>query len=219
MKWNSIETFFLDMDGTLLDLAYDNYFWHEHIPNLYAKKNSITYKKAKKKIEIMYKNKKNTIEWYSLDYWSEILEINLKTELFNTKNKIKIFPGSIEFLRKLKEQKIKIILLTNCPRQMLNIKLTQTKLWGFFDKIISSEDYGFAKETNEFWYNLKKNIVFKIDSSVFIDDNQNVLDFSYKNGIKNIFCINVPDSKKDKQVIKEYKSIDSISSFEREIIN
>ena len=219
MKLDSIETFFLDMDGTLLDLAYDNYFWHEHIPNIYAKKNNISYEKAKTKFEKMYKNKKNTIEWYSLDYWSAILEINLGDELLKTKNKIKIFPGVVEFLTNIKRKKIKIILLTNCPRKMLNVKLTQTKLWGYFNKIISSEDYGYAKETNEFWYNLKKNIIFEKDSSVFIDDDQNVLDFSYENGIKNIFCINIPDSKKERQIIKRYKSIDSISSFEREFIN
>ena len=45
MKWNSIETFFLDMDGTLLDLAYDNYFWHEHIPAVYSKKTTYLSKK------------------------------------------------------------------------------------------------------------------------------------------------------------------------------
>ena len=219
MKWDSIETFFLDMDGTLLDLSYDNYFWHEHIPSIYAKKNNISYKKAKIKLEKMYKNKKNTLEWYSLDYWGEILEINLDNELLQTKNKIKIFPGVVEFLKSIKERKIKIILLTNCPRKMLNVKLTQTRLWGFFDKIISSEDYGYAKETNEFWHNLKKNIKFKKGSSVFIDDSQNVLDCSYENGIKNIFCINIPDSNKDKQEIKRHKSIDNISLFESEFIN
>ena len=58
MKWDSIETFFLDMDGTLLDLAYDNYFWHKHIPKVYAKKNNISYIKSKKIFEEMYKKTK-----------------------------------------------------------------------------------------------------------------------------------------------------------------
>ena len=71
MKWNSIETFFLDLDGTLLDLAYDNYFWHEHIPNIYAKKNNIDLEQAKYEFEKKYRQKKNTLDWYSLDYWSK----------------------------------------------------------------------------------------------------------------------------------------------------
>ena len=32
MDWKSITAVFLDMDGTLLDLYFDNYFWHEHVP-------------------------------------------------------------------------------------------------------------------------------------------------------------------------------------------
>ena len=30
--WQEIDTVLLDMDGTLLDLHYDNYFWLTHIP-------------------------------------------------------------------------------------------------------------------------------------------------------------------------------------------
>ena len=36
VPWESIETVLLDMDGTLLDLHFDNYFWKEHLPLRYA---------------------------------------------------------------------------------------------------------------------------------------------------------------------------------------
>ena len=219
MKWDSIETFFLDMDGTLLDLSYDNYFWHRHIPKIYSEKNNITYSKAKKDFEEMYKKKQDTLDWYCLNYWSKRLKINLKSELLKTKSKIRIFPGVINFLLTLKNRNIKIILLTNCPRDMLNVKLSKTKLWGYFDKIISSEDYGFAKETDEFWNQLNKELTYNKETTVFIDDNQKVLDSAYANGIKNIVSINFPDSKDKKQVASNYKSIDDISLFEKEIIN
>ena len=39
---------------------------------------------------------------------------------------------------------------------MLN--LLKSKLWSYFDKIISSEDYGFAKETDNFWDIFKERI-------------------------------------------------------------
>ncbi|MCP4043692.1 MAG: haloacid dehalogenase, partial [Gammaproteobacteria bacterium] len=32
INWNSIHTVLLDMDGTLLDLHFDNQFWLEHVP-------------------------------------------------------------------------------------------------------------------------------------------------------------------------------------------
>ena len=219
MKWDSIETFFLDMDGTLLDLSYDNYFWHQHIPKIYAEINNMSFEKAKKEFEEMYKKKQDTIDWYCLNYWSDRLKINLHDELLKTKQKIRIFPGVIDFLMKIRKRNIKIILLTNCPRDMLNVKLNETKLWGYFDQIISSEDYGFAKATNEFWNYLEKVLNYDKKTTVFIDDNQKVLDFAYVNGIKNIISINFPDSENKKQVIKHYKSIDNISLFEKEIIH
>ena len=218
MKWNSIETFFLDMDGTLLDLAYDNYFWHEHIPALYSKKNGITIQEGTHIFEELYKNKQGTMEWYSISYWSKVLKIDLQLEILKTRNQIKVFDGTIDLLRKLKKHKIKIYLLTNCPREMLDIKMTQTKLWGYFDKIISSEDCGYIKESNEFWSYLNKNIEYNTRTTVFIDDNQNVLRYSKKNGIQNIYCIDFPDSKKDRQIINGYQSIENISLFEKKFI-
>ena len=33
LDWTSIDTVLLDMDGTLLDLRFDNWFWQEHVPD------------------------------------------------------------------------------------------------------------------------------------------------------------------------------------------
>ncbi len=32
LNWSGIDTVLLDMDGTLLDLAFDRHFWLEHVP-------------------------------------------------------------------------------------------------------------------------------------------------------------------------------------------
>ena len=37
-----IDTVLLDMDGTLLDLHYDNHFWLEHLPQRYAELHGIS---------------------------------------------------------------------------------------------------------------------------------------------------------------------------------
>src|SRR5882757_7567074 len=36
IDWSQIDTVLLDMDGTLLDLRFDNWFWQELIPRRYA---------------------------------------------------------------------------------------------------------------------------------------------------------------------------------------
>ena len=218
MKWNSIETFFLDLDGTLLDLAFDNFFWHEHLPYVYANSKDIEFEKAKEDFEKMYKNKENSIQWYSLSYWSEILEIDLCSELLRVKNKIRTLNNSEKFLQILKERKVRIYLLTNCPRYMLHVKLNQVRFWKFFDEIISSEDFGYPKETDEFWNLLQKKFKYKKTSTVFIDDSKNVLDFSVKSGLNNVFLISKPDSNKEKQGTYGYKSIDSLADFSKLII-
>jgi len=219
MKWDSIETFFLDMDGTILDLAFDNYFWHDHIPRLYSIKNKISFNKAKIEFEEKYKKRRNTIEWYSLKFWSNELDINLDNELVKTKNRIKIFPGVYNFLNKLKKHKINVVLITNCPREMLNVKFTQAKLWGYFNIIISSEDFGCPKEEDKFWKLLESKIFFDKNKTVFIDDNVNVLECASKYGINHVFGICCPDSSEKKQIIKEYLTLDSISQFEEKFID
>ena len=42
LDWNAIDTVLLDMDGTLLDLAFDNFFWQQHVPQHYAREHAIS---------------------------------------------------------------------------------------------------------------------------------------------------------------------------------
>ena len=36
IDWDDIDTVLLDMDGTLLDLHFDNFFWMHYMPRRYA---------------------------------------------------------------------------------------------------------------------------------------------------------------------------------------
>ena len=42
IDWEHIDTVLLDMDGTLLDLHFDNYFWTQHLPGVYARENRLS---------------------------------------------------------------------------------------------------------------------------------------------------------------------------------
>lgn len=40
IAWDEIDTVMFDMDGTLLDLAFDNFFWREAVPQAWAAQNN-----------------------------------------------------------------------------------------------------------------------------------------------------------------------------------
>ncbi|NLD01354.1 MAG: haloacid dehalogenase, partial [Gammaproteobacteria bacterium] len=46
LPWAHIDTVLLDMDGTLLDLHFDNFFWLKYLPQCYAEKNNLSLAQA-----------------------------------------------------------------------------------------------------------------------------------------------------------------------------
>ena len=77
VDWQQIQTVLLDMDGTLLDLHFDNYFWREHVPLRYAEKHQISVEHAKNTLVPIFRDKEGTMEWYCVDYWSETLDLDI----------------------------------------------------------------------------------------------------------------------------------------------
>ena len=52
--WEDYDLILLDMDGTVLDLAFDNYFWRELVPGIYAREQDITEDDARQHIYDLY---------------------------------------------------------------------------------------------------------------------------------------------------------------------
>ncbi len=77
LDWMTIKSVFLDMDGTLLDLHFDNHFWQDYIPQKYAEKKRISLQQAEAVLATMYEEKAGTLDWYSLDYWEQALELDI----------------------------------------------------------------------------------------------------------------------------------------------
>ena len=211
MDWKKITTVFLDMDGTLLDLYFDNYFWHEHVPLRFSEKHAIELNDAKQQLLAHYKSKSGSLDWYCVDYWSNELELDIAALKCEVSKHIQIFPNVEKFLKKLSHHKKHIALVTNAHRKSIAVKMDQLDLEGYFDKIISSHDFGYAKEEQEFWHKLMEVEPFDLAATLFIDDNLSVLAAAEAYGIQNLLTIKQPDSSKPLQDTLHYPAF---SDFE-----
>ncbi|BCG65898.1 MAG: 5'-nucleotidase [Methyloprofundus sp.] len=207
LNWNKINTVFLDMDGTLLDLNFDNHFWLEFVPQRYAELNQITLVDANTKLVPLFKSMEGKLEWYCLDYWSEQLNLDIAGLKAEIAGLIKVLPHVSEFLTALQLVDKQVFLVTNAHTDSLSLKMEKTCLQPFFDKIICAHDLGFAKEQQQFWQALQKQCDWDRQSTVMIDDSLAVLRAAQRFGISELISINKPDSQKASKSIKEFAAI------------
>ena len=98
IDWQAIDTVLLDMDGTLLDLHFDNYFWQQFLPSVWAKSQGMDLETAVAKLHQMYASQRGTLNWYCLDYWASQLNLNIVLLKHEVKHKIAIRPNVIDLL-------------------------------------------------------------------------------------------------------------------------
>lgn len=215
INWKKIDTVLLDMDGTLLDLNFDNHFWKEFVPLKYAELHGLSVPAAKQQLVPLFKSMEGKLEWYCLDYWSETLRLDiagLKAELSGL---IAVLPHVVEFLDKMQQSPKKILLVTNAHRDSLALKMEKTCLQPFFDAIISSHDLGVPKEHMDFWELLQRRQAFEKHATLLVDDNLAVLDSAQRFGIGYLISISKPDTRLPKRDITNYPAIEDF----RELMN
>jgi putative hydrolase of the HAD superfamily len=205
--WSNIETVLLDMDGTLLDLHFDNYFWLQFMPIKYAELFGIDKEEADKVLQQAAEETQGTLNWYCLDYWSRRLNMPVAALKQDIVEKIQYRPYVKEFLEMLKKQGKRAVIVTNAHRDSVNLKIAKTGLDHFVDRIISSHDYKEPKESQAFWQHLQQDEPFNIENTLLIDDSQAVLASAKKWGFKHILTIFHPDSQKAPNTDSEHPGI------------
>lgn len=194
VPWQHVKTVFLDMDGTLLDLRFDNEFWREHIPRCYAKKHGLEVQAAKSELFTRYQRMEGRIEWYCVDYWSRELDLDivaLKRELTHL---IAPHPYVRNFLAALRSTRKRVLLVTNAHAKSLALKLEHTGLDALLDKVICAHDIGIPKEHSGFWERLQAWQPFEPAHTLLIDDSLLVLRSARSYGIAYLVSVWQPDS-------------------------
>lgn len=217
LDWSKISTVLLDMDGTILDLHYDNHFWLNHLPLRYSETANISLTEAKKKLLSHYQRVAGTIDWYCLDYWAEHTQlpiIELKKEV---QHLIKLRGDAHDFLIALKETGRDVVLVTNAHPNSLSLKIERTQLDKYFDTLYSTHEFGVTKESQLLWERLQKKHGFSLESTLFIDDSLPILKSAQTYGIKHLLAVANPDSKETAKEISEYPAITNYNALLEDI--
>ncbi len=211
--WDQIETVCLDMDGTVLDLHFDNHFWLEYLPQIYAKDNHLTIQQSRQILFKKFDQAKGQLNWYCLDYWTEQLSIDIAHHKKAVANRIAIRPNAIEFLDYVKALNKTLYLVTNAHHDSLRLKITQTGIGKHFNALISAHDYGLAKEEVGFWCELQKHYPINLEKTLFIDDSRSVLLAAKKAGIGFVLGISQPDSQQPAKPVSGFTQLDNFSDM------
>ncbi len=210
IDWQNIETVFLDMDGTLLDLHFDNHFWLEHMPKKYAEKHGISVEESSKQLQQKTNGIVGTLNWYCLDYWTKTLDMDIVAFKHEVADRIAIRENVVDFLAYLQQLNKRIVLLTNAHHKTVKLKFEYANIEHHFDRIITSHNIGIAKEGAGFWEALQKVEVFDKNQCLFIDDNMEVLERAEEYGVKHLLAISQPDSQ---QAIKDTQNFIAIECY------
>lgn len=207
------ETLMLDMDGTILDLAYDNYMWHEHIPRHYAIENDMPHDEARAMLSEKFAKAAGDLRWYCLDHWSDHLGVDVVQLHHDLRHRIAYLPGALSFLRQVADTRLRVLLVTNSHRETLDLKDAVTGLGDHFDGVHSSHDYGYAKEHQGFWNALQADVGFDPQTTLFVDDNRHVLRSAKVYGIGMLLTVTQPDTRKAETECIDFRGIRRIADI------
>lgn len=211
LNWNEIDTVLLDMDGTLLDLHFDNHFWVEYLPRRYAEHHGQSVEWGKAEIYPLMAEKQGQLDWYCLDFWTRELGVpivELKREIAHL---ISLRTDAESFLKALQHSGRQVILITNAHRDSLSLKMERVELMTYFQRLISSHDFGFPKEAQAFWYALQDEVPFDPERTLFIDDSLNILRSARDYGVAHLLAVRQPDSRGALRDTEEFDAVEDYS--------
>jgi len=196
VPWQNIDTVLLDMDGTLLDLNYDNQIFGHLLPAAYAKLHDLSAESAQAQLHSHMMRLLGTMDFYRFEYWREFTGLDMVALHEQAADLICFLPGADIFLERLTRCKKRVLIATNADRQSFAIKDKALQLAARVDEVISSHDYGVPKENDAFWPTLVEQTQLDPARTLFIDDTQRVLDAAKRFGIAQTLAVACPDTRK-----------------------
>lgn len=214
LNWSLIDTLLLDMDGTLLDLHYDNQFWNHRVAEHYATFHELPLDQAQRIVRQHFAEVAGTLNWYCLDYWQDTLKLPIRELKQHSKALIRMRDDAAPFLQAARRAGKQIILVTNAHPDALTLKNRCTALDTLCDKQFSTHQFGACKEDQRLWQRLHQHVGFDPARSLFIDDGEPILDAAKKFGIGHVLGVENPDSQLPAKTFQRHPSFDNYAQLQ-----
>lgn len=211
--WDQIDTVLVDMDGTLLDLAFDNFFWLTLVPAQYAQLHDLSAAEARQQLSARFDSHAGTLAWYCTDHWSRDLKLDINALKRAHQQRIAFLPGAPEFLAAVRARGKRLWIVTNAHQETIAVKTEQTGVAGLVDKVICSHALAAPKESQEFWRALHEQQPFDPERTLLIEDSLPVLAAASAYGIRHTIAIRCPDSTQPRRVIAGYTAVDGVAQL------
>lgn len=193
IDWSKIDDVLLDMDGTLLDLHFDATFWLKYIHTIVSNMTGESKESIHERFLLELASKEGTLDWYCTDYWSDFFGCDVIKAKKHLTHLIRFRPHARSFLELLKSTRLRTLIITNAHPDVIAIKANVVPLNSLVDELISSHDFGMAKEHPRFWMQLFESLQIDPRRSIFFDDSPKVLQAAYNAGIAEVIEIRHPN--------------------------
>ncbi len=213
IDWDRIDCVFLDMDGTLLDLNYDNHVWNQLVPEAYAARLNISFAAAQQRLLTHMREIHGTINFYSFDYWIDFTGIDLISTHEAATQLLAYRPGAEDFLKWLRDSRHAAVIATNAHPDSIRVKDQHTAISTQVDDVVSSQKYAAPKEADVYWQQLFHEHPHDPARCLFIDDNEPVLDAARHCGIGHLLAVATPDSNRPRRDSLSYPSFDHFAEI------
>jgi putative hydrolase of the HAD superfamily len=213
VDWNAIDTVLVDMDGTLLDLAFDNYFWLDVVPERYARRHGLSVAESRAALAPRFAAKVGTLDWYCLDHWTRDLGLDLKTLKREHREHIRFLRGAPEFLAAVRGRRKRLCIVTNAHRDTFEVKAEHTGIDKLVDGVVCSHDFAAPKESADFWRALERHEPFDGARTLLIEDSLAVLAAARSHGVQHTVAIRRPDSRQPPRAIADFAAIDGVADL------
>jgi len=213
LAWDDFDTLFLDLDGTLLDLAFDNRFWRTRVPEAYAKARGLDVEAARETLVPMFRSCEGTLDWYCVEYWTRTLQVDIVALKEAMASEVAWLPGARQFLEHARARGKRLVLLTNAHPQTLKIKDRRTGVVELLDRAHSSHHFGAPKEHGRFWSALGEVETFDPARTLFVDDSLTVLHAARAAGLSHVRAVRRPDTSRPEREIEGFDSVSGVASL------